>query len=156
MQVSDDQKLLREKVLHLGGDDGIKRMETAISETRVKFFAARQNGDSFSPLSSLILSPNSASSSSSSPGKARKMVAGAQNQRSVVRSLFRDDANSDETTSSVSNNTNLESPGKSLDLQNVVMVNEYVHGERLAFDDHSSDYKSDVMVSEVMHIYCAY
>ena len=38
-----DQKLLREKVWHLGGEAGIERMELALSETRSKFIGAKEN-----------------------------------------------------------------------------------------------------------------
>ncbi|VAI56565.1 unnamed protein product [Triticum turgidum subsp. durum] len=42
-QVMVDQKLLREKVWHLGGEAGIERMELALSETRSKFIGAKEN-----------------------------------------------------------------------------------------------------------------
>jgi len=42
LQVTEDQKLLREKVKHLGGDAGIERMESALSETRFKYFQSRK------------------------------------------------------------------------------------------------------------------
>jgi hypothetical protein len=43
-QVTDDQKLLREKVQHLSGDAGIERMNSALSDMRSKFFEAKENG----------------------------------------------------------------------------------------------------------------
>ena len=42
-QVMVDQKLLREKVWHLGGEASIERMELALSETRSKFIGAKEN-----------------------------------------------------------------------------------------------------------------
>uniref|UniRef100_A0A453C113 T-complex protein 11 n=1 Tax=Aegilops tauschii subsp. strangulata TaxID=200361 RepID=A0A453C113_AEGTS len=50
-QVSDDQKLLREKVQHLSGDAGIERMDSALSDARSKFFEAKENG---SPLAAPV------------------------------------------------------------------------------------------------------
>jgi hypothetical protein len=50
-QVTDDQKLLREKVQHLSGDAGIERMNSALSDMRSKFFEAKENG---SPLATPV------------------------------------------------------------------------------------------------------
>ncbi|KAF2293834.1 hypothetical protein GH714_005049 [Hevea brasiliensis] len=61
-QVTEDQKLLREKIQHLSGDAGIERMEHALSETRSKYFQAKEYG---SPVGSPIthfLSPVTSSS----------------------------------------------------------------------------------------------
>jgi hypothetical protein len=52
IQVTEDQKLLREKVQHLSGDAGIERMEIALSETRSRYFQAKENG---SPVGSPII-----------------------------------------------------------------------------------------------------
>ncbi|EEF44550.1 hypothetical protein RCOM_1177000 [Ricinus communis] len=43
-QVTEDQKLLREKIQHLSGDAGIERMEYILIETRSKYFQAKENG----------------------------------------------------------------------------------------------------------------
>ncbi|KAF1895253.1 hypothetical protein Lal_00043898 [Lupinus albus] len=45
-QVTEDQKLLREKVQHLSGDAGIERMESALSETRARYFRVGDNNES--------------------------------------------------------------------------------------------------------------
>uniref|UniRef100_A0A0D9W597 Uncharacterized protein n=1 Tax=Leersia perrieri TaxID=77586 RepID=A0A0D9W597_9ORYZ len=44
-QVTDDQKLLREKVQQLSGDAGIERMDSALLDARSKFFEAKENGN---------------------------------------------------------------------------------------------------------------
>ncbi|MFX6573119.1 hypothetical protein ABTG52_09055, partial [Acinetobacter baumannii] len=133
-QVSEDQKLLREKVLHLGGDAGIERMENALSDTRVKFFKERENGSPLTPLPALLLSQSSDSPSSSGiSDEASKLSVGAKKPSSVVRSLFKDDLSPKEVISSVSGNRISQSSGESFEMQNVMMVNEYVHGEHLAF-----------------------
>ncbi|MCL7025602.1 hypothetical protein MKW94_028977 [Papaver nudicaule] len=43
-QIKEDQRLLREKVQHLSGDAGTERMESALSDTRSRFFEAKENG----------------------------------------------------------------------------------------------------------------
>ncbi|KAI3448328.1 hypothetical protein Pfo_004993 [Paulownia fortunei] len=148
-QVSEDQKLLREKVLHLSGDAGIERMEDALSDTRMKFFKARENGSPITPFTTLILSPSLASSSSlGSSDKASNLTVASQKQSSVVRSLFRDEVDPKEVSSSVLSHSSSQFSRGSLDLENVRIVNEYVHGEQLAFADSSSsagEYQSDVM-----------
>ncbi|KAL3843691.1 hypothetical protein ACJIZ3_001094 [Penstemon smallii] len=138
-QVSEDQILLREKVLHLSGDAGIERMENAISDTRTKFFNARENGSPVTPLAIHILPQSLASSSSfGSSGGTSNLTSCAKKQSSVVRSLFRDEVNEKVVSSSMSGNDISKSSGESLDMQNVMIVNEYVHGEQLAFADSSS------------------
>ncbi|KAI3445625.1 hypothetical protein Pfo_002290 [Paulownia fortunei] len=145
-QVSEDQKLLREKVLHLSGDAGIERKENALSDTRMKFFNAMENGSLLTPLATLILSPTPASPSfSGNSDEASNLTAAAPKQSSVVRSFFRDGANTMEVYSTASSNSISQSSGESLDMKNVMIVNEYVHGERLAFTDFpssSSGYRS--------------
>ncbi|KAK6121334.1 hypothetical protein DH2020_044906 [Rehmannia glutinosa] len=136
-QVSEDQKLLREKVLHLSGEAGIERMEDALSDTRMKFFKARENGTPITPLATLTLSPTPASSSSlGGLDKANNLNVASQKQSSVVRSLFRDGVDAKE--------------GVPLYMENVRIVNEYVHGEHLAFADSSSsdgEYQSNAMTN---------
>ncbi|GER26625.1 T-complex protein 11 [Striga asiatica] len=140
-QVSEDQKLLREKILHLSGEAGIERMEDAISDTRTKFFEARERGNMIiTPLTPLMLSPAS-SASPSSPGsseKAKNSSVTSQKQSSVVRSLFRDEIVPKEVSSSKG----------SLDVENLRIVNEYVHGEPLSWADSSNSagyYQEDAM-----------
>jgi hypothetical protein len=41
-QVADDQKLLRDKVQLLSGDPGVARMDSALSDTRSKFFEGKK------------------------------------------------------------------------------------------------------------------
>ncbi|KAL2629943.1 hypothetical protein R1flu_014629 [Riccia fluitans] len=53
-QVLEDQKLLRDRIIHLTGNTGASRMEHALSEVRTKFNEALENG---SPLPSPFSSP---------------------------------------------------------------------------------------------------
>ncbi|XP_073270734.1 uncharacterized protein [Primulina huaijiensis] len=138
-QVSEDQKLLREKVLHLSGDAGIERMENALADTRMKFFNEMENRSSPEPLTIAIVSQNPISFSFGSTDDASStLTANAHKQNSVVRSLFRDEVNDKEANSSTSRNIITQSSLQSLDMENVMIVNEYVHGEHLEFADSSN------------------
>jgi hypothetical protein len=120
-QVTDDQKLLREKVQHLSGDAGIERMDSALSDTRSKFFEAKENGGPLAAPVANVSTPLSINSS----GKAALEVnensrTDALGSSSVVRSLF---------GSSSSSST---SPVKQL-TENEQMVNEMLHEDDTAF-----------------------
>ncbi|KAE8716692.1 hypothetical protein F3Y22_tig00110109pilonHSYRG00033 [Hibiscus syriacus] len=119
-QVMEDQKLLREKVQHLSGCDGIERMESALSETRTKFFQAKESGSPMgSPLTSFI-SPNTHGSPSSPTAQTDNRSARTQTQNRVVRSLFKEDGTSPSKCSSTEKNTVNE---------NELIVNEFLHGQ---------------------------
>lgn len=158
MQVSEDQKLLREKVLHLGGGAGIERMENALSNTRNNFFKATENGSPITPLTTLMLSP-SLDSPSSGTSDAVSNSMSSQKQNSVVRSLFRDGADSKELGPSLLSHSTSQLSRESLDIENVRIVNEYVHGQHLSFSDSSisaGEHKNNVMVCDflVSNTYC--
>lgn len=151
MQVSEDQKLLREKVQHLSGDAGIERMESAISDTRAKFFEARENQRPTAPLTPIMLSPGPASSSSldSSDG-ASNLTLGPRKESSVVRSLFKDEVGAKEASSSLLSNRTLPISKGSVDMENARIVYEYVHGAHLTFTDSFSDGGEDrIMVCDL-------
>lgn len=137
MQVTEDQRLLREKVHHLSGDAGIERMENALSDTRDKYFQARENGcpASHSPSSSVgqTVERNNLTEDSLRPSR-------------VVRSLFRD--GSDPKESSVSApSTNPQYSAEGLDLENELVVNECVHGQHLDFADSRNELEAGIKVS---------
>ncbi|KAL7082378.1 hypothetical protein ACP275_14G095200 [Erythranthe tilingii] len=147
-QVSEDQELLREKVLHLGGISGLQRMENALSDTRKKFFEAAEKRSPITPLTPIMLSPSSTSSSSLVTSDKASNSTASQKQSSVVRSLFKDEVDTKEISPSLLSHSNSQISRESLDIENVRIVNEYVHGARLAFADSSSpaaDHQSDVM-----------
>lgn len=87
-QVTDDQMLIREKVQHLSGDAGIERMNSALSDTRSKFFEAKENG---SPLPTPVANV-STPLSINSPGQVPLSEVNANSRsnasRPVARSLF--------------------------------------------------------------------
>lgn len=121
-QVTDDQKLLREKVQHLSGDAGIERMDSALSDTRSKFFEAKENG---SPLAAPVANVSTPLSVHTS-GKAllsevnENPRTNALGSNSVVRSLFGGASSSS------------ASPVKQL-TENEQMVNEMLHEDDSAF-----------------------
>jgi hypothetical protein len=111
-QVTEDQKLLREKVLHLSGDAGIVRMDSALSDTRIKYFEAKENGSPVGSPLNHILSVNYTSSSIQKPNK-------------VVRTLFNDIHVPHQGFGSL-NGQDLD-----MDLENELIVNEVLHEQGL-------------------------
>ncbi|KAG5229285.1 T-complex [Salix suchowensis] len=132
-----DQKLLREKVQHLSGDAGIKRMEISLSETRSKYFQAKENG---SPVGSPIMHFPSPSINNVSDGIERPSH--------VVRSLFREDTSSSkEFGSSASSSSCFDGPAGSavgkLITENELIVNEFLHEKRHGFVERFSNSDKD-------------
>ncbi|KAH8514690.1 hypothetical protein H0E87_007494 [Populus deltoides] len=141
-QVTEDQKLLREKVQHLSGDAGIERMEIALSETRSRYFQAKENG---SPVGSPIihfLSPSMPPSSPSATGSANRnnVSDGIERPSRVVRSLFREGTSSaKEPAPSATSSSHLDGQsgsavGKSI-TENELIINEFLHEQRHGFMD---------------------
>lgn len=123
-------------MLHLSGDAGIARMETAISETRSKYFQARENGSPVGSPFTDISSPITASipTSHSSLGTLEKrssMDANTERTNHVARRLFADEDN----LSKVGSHKQLCASGVRMDLENELIVNESVHGEQLVLDE---------------------
>ncbi|CAI9287157.1 unnamed protein product [Lactuca saligna] len=115
-QVTEDQQLLRERVMHLSGDAGIERMRNALSDTRTKYFEAKENG---SPVGSPVphIHPYNADSD--------KRNRSDEEPSRVVRSLFQDEASKplqkDVGPSGANNH--------SVSMENELIVNEFVHGQ---------------------------
>lgn len=147
MQVTEDQKLLREKVQHLSGDAGIERMECALSETRSKYFEAKENGSPIgSPITNFLsTSPPSSSAASASVtilDHKSNQTKGAERPKHVVRSLFREENpsvtkridSSASGTISVSGQLASSVERRSVK-ENEVIINEYVHNQHYAAFD---------------------
>ncbi|KAG7977724.1 hypothetical protein I3843_05G045700 [Carya illinoinensis] len=144
-QVTEDQRLLREKVRHLSGDVGIERMESALSETRSKYFQAKENGSPIeSPITQFISpSPPSSSGGPSYVASSDKVsvVGGSVEQPSrVVRTLFKeDDASSTGgfgfSSHRISLDRQLGSSDENLIPENELIVNEFLHEQRPTFND---------------------
>ncbi|KAL6885937.1 hypothetical protein ACP4OV_010198 [Aristida adscensionis] len=124
-QVTDDQKLLREKVQHLSGDAGIERMNSALSDTRSKFFEAKETGSPLATPVANVSTPLSIDSTGKLPlsevSEKSKTNAGSS---SAVRSLFGASSSSGTT------------PSK-LPTENEQMVNEMLHEDDSAFGGRS-------------------
>ena len=120
-QVTDDQKLLREKVQHLSGDAGIERMDSALSDTRSKFFEAKENGGPLAAPVANVSTPLSINSSGKAPLEVTENSrTNALGSSSVVRSLF--GGSSSSSTSPVKQPT-----------ENEQMVNDMLHEDDNAF-----------------------
>ncbi|KAL3350100.1 hypothetical protein AABB24_022890 [Solanum stoloniferum] len=141
-QVIEDQRLLREKVLNISGGAGIERMDNAISDTRNKYFEAKENG---SPVGSPIMqsvspSPIALASGSSSLGGSNKggnlLEVSEQKPNCVVRSLFRDELPS-KVGSSANNSLQSSHTDEGLVMENELIVNESLHGQHLEFAESS-------------------
>ncbi|XWS40023.1 hypothetical protein CRYUN_Cryun18bG0104600 [Craigia yunnanensis] len=143
-QVTEDQKLIREKVQHLSGDAGIERMECALFETRAKFFQAKESG---SPMGSPIipfLSPNTHGSPGSSTARTDNSSDLTQMPTRVVRSLFKEDDTSPSkySGSSVPSSSRSDAQlGSSIEKQlaseNELIVNEFLHEQQGFVDSFS-------------------
>lgn len=122
-QVTDDQKLLREKVQHLSGDAGIERMNSALSDARSKFFEAKENGNPLATPVANISTPLGINLSGQLPPSeiSPSSKKAAEGSRPVVRSLFGASSSSSSTTP------------VNLPTENEHMVNEMLHKNGVAF-----------------------
>ncbi|GLT42740.1 hypothetical protein SLA2020_167260 [Shorea laevis] len=157
-QVVEDQKLLREKVQHLSGDAGIERMEFALSETRTKYFQAKENGSPIGSPITHILSPNSPSSPDAPTASRDNRSNVSERPNHVVRrSLFKEDGaspspdSSSSVPSSSSSDARLGSIEKHLVTENELIVNEFLHEQCRAFverfsvtEENQNDIKSKI------------
>ncbi|XP_047173347.1 uncharacterized protein LOC124841174 [Vigna umbellata] len=155
-QVSEDQKLLREKVQHLSGDAGIQRMEFALSETRSRYFGVKDDGTPVrSPMtSSVTASPTPLSERSipeegsnqrtarPTPSSEKSISDESSNHRTsrVVRSLFNKETNTSPGESSFSapiirSDSKLYPPSEKLRADNEVIVNEFLHDHKYSVTD---------------------
>nr|XP_051217438.1 uncharacterized protein LOC127334925 isoform X3 [Lolium perenne] len=114
-QVTDDQKLLREKVQHLSGDAGIERMNSALSDMRSKFFEANENGSPLATPVANVSTPLSINPSGQLPP-------------ADVNISSKTDAGGSSSTSPVS-----------LPTDNEQMINEMLHENGGAFAVNSDD-----------------
>ncbi|XP_027193281.1 uncharacterized protein [Cicer arietinum] len=135
-QVAEDQKLLREKVLHLSGDAGMERMETALSETRSRYLIVKDSGILVgSPMTQDMppsLTPLSTVASASERNESNKTSR-------VVRSLFKE-TNTSPVESSFSSprtgsNSLLSISSEKSVASNEVLVNEFLHEHHRSFVD---------------------
>ncbi|KAI5661559.1 hypothetical protein M9H77_20882 [Catharanthus roseus] len=134
-QVTEDQRLLRERVHHLSGNAGIERMESALYDTRMKYFQARETGGNpvGSPIS-LISAPPAVLPAAAYPSKANErsdLIKETHKSSHVARKLFGGEANPGEVGYSSQGHPS----GKRVELENELIVNESLHGELLVLDN---------------------
>ncbi|KAL5213645.1 hypothetical protein ABZP36_002797 [Zizania latifolia] len=132
-QVTDDQKLLREKIQHLSGDAGIERMNSALSDTRSKFFEAKDKGSPLATPVANISAPLSIKSSGQVPPPEIK-----ENSKTIVE-WSSPTAQSLSPASSPSSST---SPPMKLPTDNEQMVNEILHEDDGSFAGNSDNVSS--------------
>ncbi|XP_010477572.1 PREDICTED: uncharacterized protein LOC104756649 isoform X2 [Camelina sativa] len=131
LQVTQDQELLTEKVRHLSGVAGVVRMESALSETRTKYFQAKENGSPMANQLAYFFSPSPVSSpvqSVSSSSSRSKDSVGVEGSKRVSRALFKDDTPPSSGPLRVSNGTVDE-----VSKQNELMVNAFLHDWNFKF-----------------------
>ncbi|KAK9286117.1 hypothetical protein L1049_014498 [Liquidambar formosana] len=121
IQKQEDQKLLREKVQHLSGDAGIERMECALSDTRTKYFQARENG---SPLVRLV----SQLALIRLPVQRKEVIDRGEDASSPPKKVGSSSPPS-------SSGSQLGSSAEKLVTENELIVNEVVHEQRHALAD---------------------
>lgn len=151
-QVTEDQRLLRERVHHLSGNAGIERMESALYDTRMKYFQARETGGNpvGSPIS-LISAPPAVLPAAAYPSKANErsdLIKETHKSSHVARKLFGGEANPGEVGYSSQGHPS----GKRVELENELIVNESLHGELLVLDnspESTSEHQNKIKVSEL-------
>ncbi|CAL0334325.1 unnamed protein product [Lupinus luteus] len=162
-QVTEDQKLLREKVQHLSGDAGIERMESALSETRARYFRVGDNneGSVRSPMTQSMLpttplmtqsmlptTPLMTQSVSPTPtplptitSLSERNILDESNHKPnrVVRSLFKETTTSPGgcslSVSRTSSDSQLTSSSEKMVTDNEVLVNEFLHEHHRSLSD---------------------
>lgn len=130
MQVTEHQKLLREKIMHLSGKAGIEHLQKALSDTRKKFLKSKENRTPVESPVPHMPSPRLMTSPS---------IAGPDEKSNSVSSPFEDDANMPplkDLDSSVSSSSSLvDHPGEIMSMDNVLIVNEFLHGRHYSATD---------------------
>ncbi|KAI4367430.1 hypothetical protein MLD38_023168 [Melastoma candidum] len=137
-QVIEDQKLLKERVHHLSGDAGLEHMESALSNTRLKY---SQEKETRSPLGSPITNISSPSSSTCSTDPPAGRIAGgnAEKPNHLVQSLFKKDVSPlpDEFGSLSLNPDSQAASADSLITENEVIVNGILHDTHFSLSDYN-------------------
>lgn len=121
---------------YLSGESGIERMKSALSETRSKYFEAKENGSPSGLQTTQFVSP---SPPSSSAGPSVASLDKRSNPSRVVRSLFQEDESIHrkgfESSTSKTNlgGGQLGSSSQKLVTENELIVNEFLHEQNQTF-----------------------
>jgi hypothetical protein len=139
IQVAEDLKLLRESIQHLGGEAGIERMESALSETRSKFFQEKEGRSSIATTTANIASPSLACS----PGQStvseirENSDMDAEKTNQVVKSLFGSSSSPSDSSKGgkLMSSTLSNAVPEKMPTENEQIVNEILHGIHGSFAD---------------------
>ncbi|CAN6244697.1 unnamed protein product [Urochloa humidicola] len=138
-QVAEDQKLLREGIQHLGGEAGIERMKSALSETRSKFFQSKEDRSSVATIVANIASPSVACSSGQSTDSAIRENSNmdAEKTSRVVKSLFGSSSSSSDSSKGgeLMSSTLSSAVPEKMPTENEQIVNEILHDIHGSFAD---------------------
>lgn len=159
MQVTEDQRLLRERVRHLSGDAGIERMRNALSDTRAQYFKSVENGNPMgSPVAHILPSSSSLATPTVDSDKKNK----SEETNRVVRSLFKDNdskplqkaADSSVASSRSSENQLNRHSGEIVSMENELIVNEFVHGQHYSSSNSLNGIDEDQRMVKVSFVFC--
>ncbi|CAN6238350.1 unnamed protein product [Urochloa humidicola] len=138
-QVAEDQKLLRERIQHLGGEAGIERMESALSETRSKFFQAKENRSSIATTVANIASPSVVCSSGQSTVSEIRENSNMDDEKTsrVVKSLFGSSSSPSDSSKGgkLMSSTLSSAVPEKMPTENEQIVNEILHEIHGSFAD---------------------
>lgn len=143
---------------HVSGNAGIDRMDSALSDTRSKFFDTKDNGTPVEGPVARVASLSSSNSSVQSLPSVLEEHAFGNSERSkhVIRSLF------GERTSSSPPKAGLKSQavgaqsgnahGKRQPTENEILVNEIVHGDQITPIDKEANIKVGRLLESILAI----
>lgn len=125
--------------MHLSGDAGIERMESALSETRSRYSRVRDDGSPVGSPMTQYMSP-SLTPLSTVANSSERIISNESNKTSrVVRSLFKEtDTSPIESSFSspiTSSSTQPSTTSEKLVAPNEVLVNEFLHEHHRSFAD---------------------
>ncbi|CAL4887331.1 unnamed protein product [Urochloa decumbens] len=138
-QVAEDQKLLRERIQHLGGEAGIERMESALSETRSKFFQSKEDRSFVASTVANIASPSVACSSGQSTVSEIRGNSNIDTEKTsrVVKSLFGSSSSPSDSSKGgkLMSSTLSSAVPEKMPTENEQIVNEILHDIHGSFAD---------------------
>lgn len=141
---------MRDKVHHLSGNAGIERMESALSDTRLKYFQSRENGSPLgSPISHISAPlPASIPATRSPVDERSNLVKVTHKSSNVARKLFQGESNLGDLGPSGP----MTSSDKRMELENELIVNESLHGGLIVLDNNTNSGlvpQNDIKVSKL-------
>nr|GEY26743.1 hypothetical protein [Tanacetum cinerariifolium] len=140
MQVTEHQKLLGETIMHLSGEAGMVRLRNALSDTRRQYSKSKEKSSSVEPPVTHIV-PSNAGPDGRSDSVDQLPFSGHDSM-----SPLEDTGSSGASGSGSVNN----SDGEMLGMENVFIVNEFLHGRRYGDNDSLNITDENQKVRETM------